>query len=214
MTTKLAVAAALALAAQGALAEAPMEVKNVGVPGVAEGTRVVKETAVVTAIDVAARTVTLKDKKGREETIKVGPQVQRLDEVQVGDTVAVAFHQGLALQFQMPGEKDVAPEAVAVGGRTEKGEAPGGAVAAGVTATVKVTAIDTKHRMVVIQGPQGQYHQVKAGKNVQLDRLKVGDKLVATYVEAVAITLEKAPAKGAKPAKAAKPAAKAAEPAK
>jgi hypothetical protein len=33
---------------------------------------------------------------------------------------------------------------------------------------------------------------VKAGPKVQLEKLKVGDKLLATYVEAVAIKLEKA----------------------
>ena len=33
---------------------------------------------------------------------------------------------------------------------------------------------------------------MKAGPKVQLEKLKVGDRLLATYVEAVAIKLEKA----------------------
>jgi hypothetical protein len=32
---------------------------------------------------------------------------------------------------------------------------------------------------------------VKAGPKIQLEKLKVGDRLLATYVEAVAIKLEK-----------------------
>ena len=194
MTKKLALAAALTFAAQGVLAQgAPLEMKNTGTPGQAQATRVVTVTAVVKAVDKAARTLSLEGKDGLVETFEVGPQVKRFDEVAVGDTLAVAYQEGLALQFQRPEEKSVAPEAVAVGGKTGKDQAPGGAVAAGVTATVTVTAIDLANRMVVFQGPLGQYHQVKAGSNIQLDRLKVGDRLLATYVKAVAITLEKAP---------------------
>jgi hypothetical protein len=192
MMKQLAAAAVLTLAAQGVLAEGPMEVKNVGVPGVVEGSRTVKVTATVTAVDKAARTVTLKGKDGKTETIKVREQVKRFDEVAVGDTLSVEYEQGLALEFQMPGEKSQPVETAVVGGKAGPDQAPGGAVAAAVTATVTVTAIDPANRMVVIQGPEGQYHQVKAGKNVQLDRLKVGDRLFATYTEALAINLEKA----------------------
>jgi len=204
MLKQLAAAAALSLLAPVALAEKPMEVKNVGIPGIAEGSRLVKVTAEVTAVNKETREVTLKGKDGKSETIKVGPQVQRLDEVAVGDTLVVEYEQGLALELQMPDEKAQPLDAAVVGGRAGKDAAPGGAVAAAVTGTVKVTAIDLKNRMVVFQGPQGNLHQVKAGKNIQLDRLKVGDQLFATYTEAVAVTLEKKkvePKKGETPKK-------------
>lgn len=197
MMKKLAVAAVFTLVAQGALAEGPMEVKNVGVPGIAEGHRLVKVTAEVTAVNKETRELTLKGKDGKSETIKAGPQVKRFDEVAVGDVLVVEYEQGLALEFQMPDEKAQPLDAAVVGGRAGKDEAPAGAVAAAVTGTVKVTAIDLQHRMVVIQGPQGNLHQIKAGKNIQLDRLKVGDQLFATYTEAVAVKLEKKKAKAA-----------------
>ncbi len=81
------------------------------------------------------------------------------------------------------------------GDRNAADQAPGGVAAAGVRATVTVTAIDTKNRVVVFQGPGGNVYQVKAGPKIQLEKLKVGDKLLATYVEAVAVTLEKPAAK-------------------
>jgi hypothetical protein len=192
MIKQLAAAAALSLLAPAALAEKPMEVKNVGVPGVAEGSRSVKITAAVTAVNKETRELTLKGKDGKTETLAVGPQVKRFDEVAVGDTLVVEYEEGLALEFQLPDEKSQPLDVAVVGGKAGKDQAPGGAVAAAVTATVTVTAIDLPNRMVVIQGPQGNYHQVKAGKNVQLDRLKVGDRLFATYTRAVAINLEKA----------------------
>ncbi len=191
-------APALLLAPAGAqdksAAPAPIEMKATGVPGRAEAVRVQKATAKVTAIDVAKRTVTLQAKDGKTQTFTAGPQVQRLSEIAVGDTVAIEFEEGLALEFQSAGQADVAPEAVAVADRAGKDQAPGAAAAAGVRATVTVTAIDMKNRMVVFQGPGGNIYQVKAGPKIKLEQLKVGDKLVATYIQAVAVTLEK-PAK-------------------
>jgi hypothetical protein len=173
-------------------AAAPVEVKQVA-PGKAEAVRKQVASATVTAVDKAARKITLKGPEGQVQTFAVGPQVQRFDEIAVGDTIKVEFEEGLALEFQPAGTAPVAPEAVAVADRAGKDQAPGGAAAAGVRATVTVTAIDMKNRIVVFQGPGGNLYQVKAGPKIQLEKLKVGDKLLATYVEAVAITLEKAP---------------------
>lgn len=178
--------------AQGAAPAAPLEMKATGVAGQAKAVRTVKATAVVTAIDVASRSVTLKTPSGQTQTFTAGPEVKRLDEVAIGDTILVEYEEGLVLEFQSAGDKTVAPEAVVVGDRAAKDQPAGGAVAAGVRATVTVTAIDAANRMVVFQGPGGQFHQVKAGPKVKLERLKIGDRLLATYIQAVAITLEKA----------------------
>jgi hypothetical protein len=182
----------LSVAHAQAKAPAPVEMKQVA-PGKAEAVRKQSLTATVVAVDQAARTITLKGPDGKTQTFKAGPEVKRLAEVAAGDSIKIEFEEGLALEFQPPGTAPVAPEAVAVADRAAKDQAPGAAAAAGVRATVTVTAIDVPNRMVVFQGPGGNVYQVKAGPKVQIEKLKVGDKLLATYVEAVAITLEKAP---------------------
>jgi hypothetical protein len=197
MKKLLAFPAALALLVHGVEAQTapnpnpPFEMSNTGVPGQARAVRAMRATATVAAVDQASRTVTLRNKEGKTETFKVGPDVKRLNEVAVGDTLAITYQEGLELDLQSSGDPAVAPEAVVAGDRAAKDQAPGAAVAAGVRATVVVTAIDQPNRMVVFQGPQGQYHQVKAGPNVKLEKLKVGDRLLATYVQAVAVELEK-----------------------
>lgn len=178
-----------------AAAPAPVEVDNTGTPGKATATRTAKATATITAIDAAARTVTLKAKSGDTQTFKVGPDVKRFDEFAVGDVIKIEYEQGLALEFQPAGSENVPVTAIATGGRAEKDQAPGAAAAAGVRGTVTVTKIDNAKRLVSFTGPGGNIFQVKAGPKVQLEKLKVGDKLLATYVEAVAIKLEKAPKK-------------------
>jgi len=85
----------------------------------------------------------------------------------------------------------VQPEAAVVAGRGDASKAPAGGAMATVQATVTVSAIDMKNRIVVFQGPGGNLYQVKAGPKIKLEKLKVGDQLLATYVEAVAIAVEK-----------------------
>jgi Cu/Ag efflux protein CusF len=170
---------------------APVEMKATGTPGKAEATRTAHATATVKAVDVANRTITLANQKGETQTFKVGPEVKRLDEFAVGDVIAIDYEQGLALEFQPAGSETVAPTATAAAGVAGKDQAPGAVAAAGVRGTVTVTAIDMAARLVSFQGPGGNVYQVKAGPKIQLEKLKVGDRLLATYVEAVAIKLEK-----------------------
>jgi hypothetical protein len=175
-----------------------LEMRNTGTPGRAEARRTVKASLLVTAVDVAKRTLTLKAQDGRTQVLEVGPEVKRLSEIAAGDTVQVEFDEGLVLELQAPDSATVAPEMVEAAGRADKTQAPGAAAAAGVRATVTVTSINPKDRVVIFQGPQGNQYDVKAGPNVKIDKLKVGDRLLATYIQAVAVKVEK---KGAKKAK-------------
>jgi hypothetical protein len=164
-------------------------------PGKATATRLAVDSATIVGLDVPGRVIALRRRNGEEQTFKVGPDVTRLKEFAVGDVIRVEFQQTLELEYQPPGSETVAPESGATVGRSGMNEAPGGVVSAGVQATVKVTAVDAAQRLVSFQGPKGEIHQVKAGPGIQLDKLKVGDRLLATYVENVAIRLEKVQAK-------------------
>jgi Cu/Ag efflux protein CusF len=196
---KLLASVIVVIAATFAHAQAPagqgfVEMKASGVPGKATAKRVATATATVKAVDVAARTVTLQNAAGETATIKVGPEVKRLAEFAPGDTLQIDVAQDLVLEYQSAGTPAVQPAGVVAADRADAGQAPAGVVAAGVQATVTVTAIDAPNRFVVFQGPGGTLYQVKAGPKVKLEKLKVGDRLLATYIEAVAVRLEK-PAK-------------------
>ena len=69
--------------------------------------------------------------------------------------------------------------------------APDTASAEVVTATANVQKIDKASRMVTLKGPQGNVVDIKAGPNVNLDKLKVGDKVNAAYYQEVAVSLHK-----------------------
>lgn len=71
--------------------------------------------------------------------------------------------------------------------------APGtGTIAMSVTVTSTVTAIDKATRAVTLKGPEGKLNTVTAGADVRnFDQIKVGDMVVARYMEALTLTLKK-----------------------
>ncbi|MEI2783094.1 MAG: hypothetical protein V9H25_18370 [Candidatus Competibacter sp.] len=61
-----------------------------------------------------------------------------------------------------------------------------------ITATAIVQAVDLEKREVVLKGKSGKLHTIKVGDEVRnLPRVKVGDRVVLTYYEALAINLQK-----------------------
>ena len=60
------------------------------------------------------------------------------------------------------------------------------------TVTATVTAIDKKKGTVSLKGPNGKTVIAKAEEPKNLDKIKVGDELMITYTEALAISVEKA----------------------
>jgi hypothetical protein len=199
----LAAACAVALAAPAvaqapAKDAAPMTVERSSKAGTAAGGDVEQVTATVTAVDVEKRSITLKGPKGQTETLKVGPEVINLPQVKVGDKVVVRLYRGLALQFQPPGTAAPTPTATGTVTTAAPGEKPSGEAKVNVVATVTIKAIDMKTRVATLEGPNGNLYRVKAGKDVQLDKVKPGDKLLATYTEGLAVEVVPAPAKKGK----------------
>jgi hypothetical protein len=160
-------------------------------PGKATASRLATDTATIAALDVASRTITLRRRSGQTQTIQVGPDVTRLSEFAVGDVIRVDYEQRIELEYQPPGSKAVPMESGVTAGRADRDQAPGAVASAGVQGTVTVTAIEASARLVSFQEPGGNVYQVKAGPTVQLEKLKVGDRLLATYVETVAVNLLK-----------------------
>jgi len=161
-----------------------------------EQPRVVKEraavmTATVQAIDLNTRIVTLKGPKGEVRDIKVGEEAVNLPQVKVGDLVTVKYYESLAIEVIKPGAVSGAGEKSAIV-RAKPGEMPGGMAARQSTVTATVTAIDKKKGTISLKGPEGKTVVAKAEDPRNLNKVKVGDELMITYTEALAISVEKA----------------------
>ncbi len=81
----------------------------------------------------------------------------------------------------------------APGAATMTATAPGKAAAASVVElTASVQAVDKANRTVTLKGPKGGVQTIAAGPEVKnFDQIKVGDQVVARYVEALSLELKK-----------------------
>jgi ribosome maturation factor RimP len=147
--------------------------------GRSEG-RAVTIKGTISAIDKEKSTVTLKGPKGRTVTLEV-KDPQKFDVIKVGDPVVATYMEAVAFQIKKPGT-------------ATPGETPAGAVGQEVTVTATITAIDKKAHTVTIKGPNGNTETVKAKDPKNLDLVKVGDLVEISYMQALAVSLDK-PAK-------------------
>ena len=146
-------------------------------------------TATVVAIDLEKRIVTLKGEDGEVRDIKVGEEVVNLPQVKVGDLVTVKFYESIAVELIKHGSYAGTGEKTAIV-RAKPGEMPGGMVAKQVTVTATITAIDKQKSTISLKGPDGNVTKVKVQDPTNLDKVKVGDELMITYTEALAISVE------------------------
>jgi len=146
--------------------------------------------ATVQAINLDTRVVTLKGPKGNVFDLKVGEEAKNLPQVKVGDVVVAKYYESLAVEVKKPGEPGgvMASGAVAT---AEPGAKPAGVVANQVTVTTTVEAIDPKKTHVTLKGPEGNSVKVKVQDPKNLKNVKVGDQVIITYTEALAISVDK-----------------------
>jgi len=154
----------------------------------------ISATATVQALDVEKRELTLKGPLGDVVTLTVDPAVKRLNEVKVGDEVTARYYVSVAAELREPtaAEKEK-PLLVTEGmAKAPKGASP----AAGGLRTIRVVAtvegLERPTRMVTLKGPRGNYLSVRARDPKRLEKLHLGDTIVVTFTEALAVSVEKA----------------------
>jgi biopolymer transport protein ExbD len=142
-------------------------------------------TATIQAIDLDKRIVTVKGgAKGEEIDIKVDEKVKNLSSLKVGDRVKLKYYASVAYRVAKPGEVTEPLEKIEVK-RTA-------AQARQVTVTATLHDIDKNTNNIVLKGPGGNLVGVKVKDPTKLENVKVGDQLVITYTEALAVGIEKA----------------------
>ncbi|ABK98029.1 hypothetical protein [Pelobacter propionicus] len=155
--------------------------------------RTTRITATVEAIDLDTRVVTLRDTKDNLFDITAGPQVTNLPQVKVGDQVEITYYQSIAVQVFKPGE---APQGSAATVATERlakpGEKPSGIAGANVSITATVESISPQKTSVTLKLADGKYKVVKIENKKNLNNVKVGDEVVITATETLAVAVKPA----------------------
>jgi hypothetical protein len=154
--------------------------------------RVTTVTATVEAIDLGTRMVTLKGPRGNMITFRADERVKNLPQVKVGDQVVAKYYESWAVQVKKPGEATPGASSGGMVATAKPGEKPAGVAAREVTITATIQAIDAKVPSVTLKGPEGNVVEVRIRDPKNLENVKVGDQVVITYTEALAIAVDKA----------------------
>ena len=149
-----------------------------------------KISAQVEAIDHKSRVVTLRRPQGDTVTFTASDEARNLDQVSVGDIVTAEYVETLSIE--VVANEGMEPESgeVSAVARTEKGEMPG-VIAVGtqiVTATVEEINLETN--TYKLKGPDGTVNEYAALNPENLKRAAVGDLVIMTFTESVAISVE------------------------
>ena len=177
---------------------APAPANPEGKPAVGEA-RQVKMRGTISAIDKEKSTITLKGPKGRTVTLDVQDPT-KLDVLKVGDPVVGTYIEAIAVEVKEAGS---AMPGAAVEERragSKPGENPAGVMARQITVTATVTAVNKQAPSVTIKGPGGKVETVKVQDAKNIANVKPGDLVEITYVQALAVALDK-PASAPKSAK-------------
>lgn len=148
---------------------------------------VVSATATVEKIDLKKRLVTIRSTEGNAMTIQAGNEVVNLPQVRVGDKIEIDYVQSLAVRMAQPGE--VRNETAEMMTRAKPGNKPGAAELIETTVTATIMGLDRVNETATLKLPNAEMLVVKVQDSANFDKVKVGDTIVITYTEAVAISV-------------------------
>ena len=150
-------------------------------------------TAKVEAVDLEKREITLKGPLGNVETLTVEKTVKRLDEVKPGDEVTAKYYVSVAAELREPTQQEKENPIMIVTGaaKAPKSSDPAAAGVRVIQVVATVEGLQRPTRMVTLKGPRGNYLNVRAKDPKRLEKLHLGDTIVVTFTEALAISLEK-----------------------
>jgi len=153
----------------------------------------VSVTATVESINQDTRELTLKGPLGNSVTLTVDKRVKRLNKVKVGDEVTADYFVSLAAELRKPTpEEEKNPiQVVEVAGKTSADAPPGAGAMRQYKVVTTIEGLDRPTQTVTVKGPMGHYVTARVKRPEVLNEMQLGENIVVTYTEAMAVSLHK-----------------------
>jgi hypothetical protein len=147
-------------------------------------------SAIVEAIDHETRVVTVRKPDGESITFTASAEARNLDQVAVGDMLVAEYKETISIEVME--NEGFAPDVIEASAmaRTEKGQMPGIAAMDATVVIATVEEINLEKNTFKLKGPDGEVDEYVARNPENLKRSAVGDLVVITVTEAIAITVE------------------------
>jgi hypothetical protein len=147
-------------------------------------------SAVVEAIDLESRVVTVRKPNGEALTITASDEARNLDQLEVGDILTAEYTESVSIEVMANDGMEADAAEVSATIRTKKGEMPGFAAVDATVVTATVEEINLEMNTFKLKGPDGTVDEYVARNPENLKRAAVGDLVVMTVTESVAIMVE------------------------
>jgi hypothetical protein len=170
-----------------------------GEPLTREDTVLVSIEAKVESIDYSNREVTVKGPLGNSVTFTVDQRVKRLNEVKVGDEIHADYYVSFAAELRKPtAEEQKNPiQVLGAAGKAPPGSSPAAGGLRQIKVVTTVEGLDRPTKTITVKGPMGHLVTARVADPANLTKMRIGENIVVTYTEALAISLEKESKKSA-----------------
>jgi Cu/Ag efflux protein CusF len=157
-------------------------------------TQKVQLTTVVEAIDHETRQITLRGPEGNSKTITASEEARNLEQIEAGDQVGVEYVQHMSIEVQANDGMQPGSGVITGVARAPEGENPGAMHTATSITTATVEEINLETNTFKLKWPGGEIKEYEARDPDNLKKAAVGDLVVTTYTEAIAVFLVEIPA--------------------
>jgi hypothetical protein len=154
-------------------------VQPAGKPGLIQGNipvSIIQDPVTVVTLNAGERTIVLKHAVGSTKTFNVMPSVDNFDQVKVGDVIKATVKAELSVYI------------------LDHGKLPnpdGTSRPKTINFNAKVLEVDPSHRLLTLQFTNGHSMTIKAGLDVQLEKMAPGDDVVMRSNQIAAIEIKK-----------------------
>ena len=137
---------------------------------------------VVTKIDAANRTATLKNDQGETQFV-AGPGVKNFKQIKVGDQLNVSFEIGVAVELlnskgNIRSEKQTTTVTTA-----PAGDKPAGTISNSTTVITDVMEIDKAKRNISVKGMYGEIHVIHVKNKKLFSQIALHDQIKVVYFD-------------------------------
>ena len=132
-------------------------------------------------INKETREITVIGEEGELHTFTASEDIKRFDEIEVGEVITFGFYKFIKAEFRQPTAEEIAEPLVE----------PGAVIGAVIKAVVTIQVINLPYMYVTIQGPRGKFITMDVEDAELIKKLHVGQIVILTYGEAIAVSLTK-----------------------
>ncbi|MCF6264910.1 MAG: hypothetical protein L3J24_15160 [Xanthomonadales bacterium] len=147
-------------------------------------------TATVEAINHETRAVSLRGPEGSIVEIVASEDIRNLNQVSVGDSLNIEYVQSISIEVVAAVDAEAGIAVIAAEVRSDEGEMPGVAALEAIVINAVVEEINLEENTFKLKGADGEVTEFTARDPENLKKAVVGDLVVITLTEAVAITVE------------------------